>query len=97
MGVRGMMEQLILNIAMFVPYGLLLPMAFKKPRKMPMQILVVFLTTFSIETLQYFMGRSADVDDIIMNCLGGLLGYLCFKIGNRAFAKKPWGQKAIGS
>ena len=97
MGVAKMIQQLLLNIAMFVPYGLLLPMVFKKLRSISMQIIAVFLTTFSIEALQYLMGRSADIDDIIMNCLGGLVGYLCFKILSLVFAKMQWWKKAIDS
>ena len=31
-----------------------------------------------IEFLQLFLGRSVDVDDVILNTLGGLLGYLLF-------------------
>ena len=97
MGVAKMIRQLLLNIAMFVPYGLLLPMVFKKLRSISMQIIAVFLTTFSIEALQYLMGRSADIDDIIMNCLGGLVGYLCFKTLSLVFAKMQWWKKAIDS
>lgn len=97
MGTRKMIQQLTLNIGMFVPYGLLLPMVFKKLRNIFMQIIAVFLTTFSIETLQFLIGRSADIDDVIMNCLGGLSGYLCFKIINLVFAKMQWWKKAIDS
>ena len=31
-----------------------------------------------IEFLQLFLGRSVDVDDLILNTLGGLMGYLLF-------------------
>lgn len=97
MGIRKMTQQLLLNIGMFVPYGLLLPMVIKKLRNISVLILAVFLTTFSIEALQYLMGRSADIDDVIMNCLGGLLGYFCFKIFSLVFAKMYWWKKAIDS
>ena len=46
-------------------------------------MLIVFLTTFGIEFLQYFMGRSADIDDVITNFLGGLIGYILFLAFNK--------------
>jgi glycopeptide antibiotics resistance protein len=78
MGMQKMLEQLVLNIAMFIPYGLLLPLAIKKMRSFYKTAIVVFLSTFMIEFLQYFMGRSADIDDIIMNFIGGITGYFLF-------------------
>lgn len=78
-----MAAQLLLNIAMFLPYGLLLPIAAHVLRKPLGTLTVVLLTTVSIETFQYFIGRSADVDDVIMNFVGGALGYLLFTWLNR--------------
>ena len=97
MGFKKMIQQLFLNVAMFIPYGFLLPMVFKKLRNVSWQTLTVFVTTFSIEALQYLIGRSADVDDVIMNCLGGALGYLCFKLVHLAFSRKHWWKNAIDS
>ena len=97
MGFRKMIQQLFLNVAMFIPYGFLLPMVFKKLRNISGQTLAVFITTFSIEALQFLIGRSADIDDVIMNCLGGSLGYLCFKLVNLTFSRKPWWKNAIDS
>ena len=90
MGFRRMIQQLVLNIGMYVPYGLLLPIVFKKLRNISIHLVVVFLTTLSIETMQYIIGRSADIDDVIMNFLGGLLGYFLFKIIDHFFLKKFW-------
>ena len=95
-GPRIMAAQLLLNIAMFLPLGLLLPMAAHRLRSLPATALTVLLSTVSIETFQYFIGRSADVDDVIMNFLGGLLGYLCFCLLNRSLATTPWWQETLG-
>ena len=46
-------------------------------------MIIVFLTTFGIEFLQYFMGRSADIDDVITNFLGGFIGYILFLAFNK--------------
>ena len=95
-GPRIMAAQLLLNIAMFLPLGLLLPMAAHRLRSFPATALTVLLSTVSIETFQYFIGRSADVDDVIMNFLGGLLGYLCFCLLNRSLTTTPWWQETLG-
>ena len=95
-GPRIMAAQLLLNIAMFLPLGLLLPIAAHRLRSLPATALTVLLSTVSIETFQYFIGRSADVDDVIMNFLGGLLGYLCFCLLNRSLTTTPWWQETLG-
>ncbi len=96
MGAAKMLEQLVLNIGMFVPWGLLLPMTFPRLRALWKTALTVLSTTLGIETLQYFLGRSADIDDVIMNLAGGLIGYAIFALCNRAFKGRPWWNKALG-
>ena len=78
MGFARMIEQLLLNIVMFVPLGFLTPVCFPKFR--PLRPCLFSLTGYSltIEILQFFIGRSADIDDLIMNTLGGILGWLLF-------------------
>jgi len=88
MGYERMFEQLAVNILMFVPYGLLLPMTFDTMKKLWSTAVCVLFTTAAIETLQYFMGRSADIDDVIMNFIGGLIGYLSFVLLRAIFVKK---------
>ncbi|MBS7224590.1 MAG: VanZ family protein [Clostridiaceae bacterium] len=90
MGMEKMLEQLFLNIAMFIPYGLLLPLAMLKLRHWYRTGLAVLGTTVSIEIVQYFIGRSADIDDVIMNLTGGLLGFALFTLLRRLFHKQNW-------
>jgi len=69
------------NIEAFIPMGFLLPINFKKLRKFKKVLLVVFIVTFSIEVLQYITGVGAsDIDDVILNVIGGILGYLIYRI-----------------
>lgn len=87
MGPKKMMVQLMMNIGMFIPLGLLLPTAVRRMRKLWKTSAVVLAITLIIEITQYFMGRSADIDDAIMNFVGGLIGYSLFtlfkcRIGN---------------
>ena len=90
MGAGKMAVQLLLNIAMFVPYGLLLPMVFARLRRALPALLTVLATTCTIEILQFFLGRSADIDDVIMNFLGGALGFLLFCGANRLLQNRRW-------
>ena len=65
----------LLNIALFIPLGVLVPPIFPKCRGARM-IFVVIGTTLLIECAQLFVGFSVfDVDDLFTNTLGGLMGW----------------------
>lgn len=65
------------NIAMFMPVGVLLPALYKRNRFLR-TVLFGALFSFLIEFLQLFSARNTDIDDLILNTLGTALGYLCF-------------------
>ena len=69
----------LLNIAMFVPLGVFLPLTAKPFRRWYWMLAAGGGTSLAIEALQYILGRGqADVDDLICNTLGAMLGYcLC--------------------
>jgi glycopeptide antibiotics resistance protein len=48
-------------------------------------LIFVLLTSLGIETTQMYIGRSFDVDDIILNFAGGLVGYISFLIIKKLF------------
>ena len=97
MGWERMAGQLILNILMFVPVGMLLPVVFRRMRSLGWAALGALGFTVAIETVQYFIGRSADIDDVIMNVLGGLIGYSVFALCNRLLRDKLWWRKMLGT
>ena len=90
MGVPRMLEQLALNLVMFVPLGLLLPAAFPSLRRFWRTAVVCLAATLAIETLQYFTGRSADIDDVLLNLLGGMLGYGLFALLRARLSGRSW-------
>lgn len=96
MGVPRMLEQLALNIVMFVPLGLLLPVALPSLRRFRRTAAVCLAITLAIETLQYFTGRSADIDDVLLNLLGGMLGYALFALLRARLSERPWFSAALG-
>lgn len=89
--------EIIPNIMMFIPLGIFIPIVFKKMRKLYKTAFVLFLVTFSVEFFQYFIGRLSDIDDIITNLLGGIIGYGIFKVLNYLFKDKKWWNKFIGN
>lgn len=95
MGFVKMIKELILNIIMLIPLGFILPIVFKSLRKCWKTVLSVMVIIACIETFQYFIGRSADVDDLIMNTIGGLVGYGIFALLNKCLYSKEWWQKVL--
>ncbi len=62
------------NIVMFMPWGFGLVLLWKKNRSVKRILLLCLLLTAFIETGQLFIGRSVDVDDLILNFAGGCAG-----------------------
>ena len=70
--VRTMLEG---NLVMFVPMGFFLPLVSKKIKARNIWWLAI-LIPFFVEILQPVIGRSFDVDDVLMNFAGIIVGYL---------------------
>ncbi|HBR31409.1 MAG TPA: VanZ family protein [Clostridiales bacterium] len=70
------------NIVMFIPFGYcpaLLWHGFTPANA----IMTGFCTSLFIETTQFFIGRSSDIDDLILNTLGAALGYLLYVLSQK--------------
>ena len=84
-----MLNHMLLNVAMFVPIGILLPMIYpEKLNKWSIALGVGLMCTVTIETTQliFRMGQ-CDIDDIIANTTGALVGFLFYRIYFR-FSRK---------
>lgn len=68
------------NILMFVPFGFLLPLIDSNMRKFYKTIPLGFFISLCIETWQLFLLRGTDVDDVILNTGGVIIGYFTFFI-----------------
>ena len=80
----------LLNIAMFIPLGVLLPLAGKALRRWYWVLTAGAGMSLGIEVLQYLLGRGqADVDDLICNTLGTMLGY-CVCLLFVSLIRKQW-------
>lgn len=71
------------NIIMFMPIGFFIPLLWEIPDKKI--IIVGFLFSLFIEVCQLFLNRGTDVDDLILNTLGTILGLLVYKFLYKKF------------
>ncbi len=69
------------NIIGFIPFGILLPLLFVWCRSIWKIILASFLISLAFETTQLITGLGVfDIDDIILNTAGGIVGFIVYLI-----------------
>lgn len=64
------------NIVMFIPYGFFIGYFCKL--NVLKEGIIILLTSLNIEIIQLIIGRVFDVDDVILNLIGGLIGYYVY-------------------
>lgn len=70
---------------MFIPAGVY-TIVHNRKKTMLSNMFYIFLLSFAIEVTQYALARgSADIDDIILNVLGGFIGIVIYKIFAKVF------------
>ena len=80
---------LIGNTAMFIPLGIVWPSVFKNLNTHGKIIAAGFGVSLTVEILQLpFFGRSTDIDDLILNTAGYLVGYGIYLLVKRLRRKK---------
>lgn len=73
--------QILGNFFMLMPLGIYLPLLYKRVSHLVAVAVVAFLVSACIECLQLITSyRSADVDDILLNTAGAVVGFIIFKI-----------------
>ena len=94
-GSRLFFKNVMSNMLMFIPYGFFVSYYLSSKSIKPI-ILLTIITSATIEVTQLVIGRVFDVDDILLNILGGIAGYLIYRvlilIKNilPSFLKKNW-------
>jgi glycopeptide antibiotics resistance protein len=77
-------ENLVGNVIGFVPLGFILPLLSKRFLSLKAVIAAAFSLSLTYEIVQLLFGLgSFDVDDLILNTLGGILGYMPIKLTYR--------------
>jgi glycopeptide antibiotics resistance protein len=70
-------ENLAGNIIGFSPFGFILPLLSKRFRMFKKVMIATFCLSLTFELIQFiFKFGSFDVDDLILNTMGGMLGYI---------------------
>lgn len=96
-------KQLGGNVALGVPFGILLPLLSRRTRGMVRVGLLTVGTMLIVELIQgaLITGRAFDIDDVLLNTTGALLGYLI--IGRRMgravhprTRRRWWARRATG-
>lgn len=65
------------NILIFVPFGYFIS-RYIKPKKVWSIIIDALITSVTVETVQLKIGRSFDIDDVMLNIVGGVVGYFVY-------------------
>lgn len=81
-GSRLFIKNIIGNMIMFVPYGFFTGVYVKKSN-WKSSFLLVFIASIAIESTQLAIGRVFDVDDILLNMVGGMIGYFVYYLLNK--------------
>ena len=96
-GMRAMLRQgfdlfacinIVGNILLFAPLGVLVPRSFSGWDRLGRVALLGFGTSLWIECSQLFLSRSTDVDDLLLNTLGAVLGYAVWRVYDALLRRK---------
>lgn len=74
------LDTTVLNVLLFIPLGLALPLLWKPYSAWWRTTLFGFLASLFIETMQVFSFRATDINDLMTNTFGTILGFLLAKI-----------------
>ncbi len=78
-GSRLFVKNVIGNLVLFMPYGFFAMYFTKMDNKYYAFSLIAF-ASITIETTQLAIGRIFDIDDIILNIIGGMIGYGIYRL-----------------
>ena len=81
---RDLLLNLVGNVAMFIPSGIILPILFPRLNGFFRTVFAGSLISLGIEILQLpFYVRATDIDDLLLNTLGVILGYGIYALFKR--------------
>ena len=75
----------LLNFVLLMPCGFLLPLIAEKLESLGSIFCVSFLISMLIEISQLFNNRKTDIDDLILNIGGAVIGYVIYRLVVKAF------------
>lgn len=72
------LQNIVGNILLFIPFGSYFKYEFKL--KLIYTLIITIIFSISIELVQLLIGRIFDIDDILLNIIGSIIGYFIVKI-----------------
>ena len=87
--IAGMMDDWknsILNILLFIPLGMILPILWNRFKATGKTVLFGFGMSLGIELLQSLTFRTTDINDLITNTFGAFIGFLCERTLQKKFS-----------
>lgn len=90
-GSKLFLKNVIGNVIMFTPIGFFVSY-YLNSKKIFIPLFLCTLFSVVIEFTQSKIGRTFDIDDIILNIVGGIFGYLLFKFSKYlpSFTRESW-------
>ena len=88
-------KNVIGNILLFIPFGYFTAY-YLNTKKIKTTVMVTLIVTTCAEIIQYYIGRTFDIDDVILNLVGGIFGYLLFVALSAIKDKLPRFMKSDG-
>ncbi len=85
---RLFLKNVIGNMLMFLPFGFFISY-YLENKKPYLTIILAIIASIAIELVQLSIGRVFDVDDILLNICGCMLGYLIYYLLYRISEKLP--------
>ena len=92
---NGINTTFLLNILMCFPLGFLLPLIWKNYRNILKTSLFGFCFSLLIELSQLITTRATDIDDLIANTFGTIIGYIIWIIFSKILFKNKDGIRGI--
>ncbi len=90
--------QIILNCLLFVPMGFMLPMLSRRLSTLSKVGSIAFGVSIGIELIQlFFLGRFADINDVMANGLGGIIGFELYAFFQEAVFSKRERHDGVGT
>ena len=87
-GSRLFIKNVLGNMLLFLPFGFFTSYLLDNKRPL-LTVVLTLVASLSIEVVQLMIGRVFDVDDIILNVLGGTFGFYLYNILDRLVKKSP--------
>lgn len=87
-GSRLFFKNVLGNMIMFLPYGFFLGY-YLNNGKYKIVFYLSVLVSFTIEIIQYKIGRVFDIDDVLLNICGAFFGFYLYKLSKAVYYKLP--------